>query len=236
VFNESFGIFQTPDAETIAKLKVAAPPFDRLTAVLVTHKDLDHINPAYVAEHLAHDPACALIAPAETIDLVRSQPSYAGFASRVQVIAQTGAKFETSLNQVKVRAIPLRHLPRPPGMPEMPFNVGYLFTVEGITFFHSGDMSADNLPALQRAGLAAANIDVLLINWYAFKPEDGRLAQAMIKYLNPKVVLLAHLTTRDAAAEKALVQNLAGLPPVVSLDTLSRRYEIVKDGLGLSVK
>lgn len=236
IFDKSFGAFQVPDAETLTKLKNAAAPFDRLTAVLATHRDLDHINPAFVAQHLVSDPSCAFLAPAEAVELVRSLPEYAHFESRIHAIAQDGTENETNINKVKIRAIPLGHMPRPPSLPEMPFNVGYLFNVDGITFFHTGDMSAENLAALQLAKLAEDNIDVLLISWYAFKPNDGAKAQAMIQYLNPKIVLLAHLTTKNAATEKALVQKLAGLPPVLPLDTPLRTYEFEKAGATVSVK
>ena len=236
IFDKSYGAFQVPNAETLAKLKSAAAPFDRLTAVLTTHGDLDHINPAFVAQHLINDPSCAFIATAEAVELVRSLPEYSKFESRVHAIVQDGTENETTINKVKIRAIPLGHMPRPPSLPEMPFNVGYLFTVGGITFFHTGDMSAENLPALQSAKLAEAGVDVLLISWYAFKPNDGAQAQAIIQYLNPKLVLLAHLTTKNAATEKALVQKISGLPTVIPLDTPLRTYEFEKTGATVTVK
>lgn len=236
IFDKSYGAFQVPDAETLAKLKTAAAPFNRLTAVLATHRDLDHINPAFVAQHLVNDPSCAFLAPAEAVELVRSFPEYARFENRVHPIAQDGAENETIINKVKIRAIPLGHMPRPPSLPEMPFNVGYLFNVDGITFFHTGDMSAENLTALQHAKLAEADIDVLLISWYAFKPNDGAQAQAMIQYLNPKLILLAHLTTKNATSEKALVQKVPGLPAVIPLDTPMSTYEFEKTGATVSVK
>lgn len=230
LFGKSYSIFQTPDPDTIAKLTSAIAPFDRLTAALVTHKDIDHVNAAYVSAHLVSDNGCALVAPAEVVDLVRSQPDFAKFEQRIHAIPPVESETTTNLNKVRIRAVPLRHMPRPPNLPEMPFNVGYLFTVDGITFFHTGDMSAENLAALQNARLAEADIDVLLISWYAFKPEEGRLAQAIIQYLHPKVVLLAHLTTKNAATEKALLDKVGGLPPIVPLDTLMRACTIKKDG------
>lgn len=236
IFDKSYGAFQVPAAETLAKLKSATSPFDHLTAMLATHRDLDHINPAFVGQHLVNDPSCAFLAPAETVDLVRPLPEFSQFENRVHALAQDGTESETIIKKVKIRAIPLGHMPRPPSLPEMPFNVGYLCEVDGITFFHTGDMSAENLPALQRAKLAEANIDVLLISWYAFKPNDGSQAQGMIQYLHPKVVLLAHLTTKNAATEKALVEKLAGLPSVIPLDTPLRTYEFEKTGEIITVK
>ncbi|MFT3866987.1 MAG: MBL fold metallo-hydrolase [Nibricoccus sp.] len=236
LFGKSYTIFQAPDADTIAKLTAAAAPFDRLTAALVTHKDTDHVNAAYVSAHLGRDTGCAFVAPAEVVELVRSQPDSSKFEQRIHAIPLVESETETIINKVKIRAIPLRHMPRPPNLPEMPFNVGYLFTVDGITFFHTGDMSAENLAALQSAKLHGAEIDVLLISWYAFKPEEGRLAQAMIQYLHPKVVLLAHLTTKNAPAEKALVEKVGGLPPVIPLDTAMRTYTIEKLGTTVRVE
>lgn len=236
LFGKSYSIFQAPDADTIAKLTTATAPFDRLTAALVTHKDTDHVNAAYVSAHLVSDTDCALVAPAEVVDLVRSQPDFAKFEGRIHTIPPVESETETILNKVKIRAIPLGHMPRPPNLPEMPYNVGYLFAIDGITFFHTGDMSAENLASLQRAKLAEANIDVLLISWYAFKPEEGRLAQAMIRYLQPKVILLAHLTTKNPAADKAVVQPLRDLPPVIPLETPMRSYMIEKNGTSVIVK
>jgi len=163
LFGKSYSIFQTPNADTIAKLTTATAPFDRLTAALVTHKDTDHVNAAYVSAHLVRDINCALVAPAEMVDLVRSQPDFAKFEQRIHAIPPVESETETNL-------------------------------------------------------------------------KEGRLAHAMIQYLHPKLVLLAHLTTKNATAEKALLEKVGGLPPIVPLDTLMRTYAIEKIGNTLRIE
>ncbi|MBK9989800.1 MAG: MBL fold metallo-hydrolase [Verrucomicrobia bacterium] len=236
LFTDSYGIFQVPDPITLTKLQAAEPPFDHLTVLLATHKDGDHVTHAIVSQHLLADPDCAFYAPAEVTEMFKTLPEYAQLAGRLHSVTSTGFGDNFLVGDVKIRAIPLPHLPRPAGMSDMPANVGYLFKIDGITFFHTGDTSGDNLAALQRAKLAEANIDVVIINWLAFIPEDGRHARAMLQYLRPKTVLLAHLTRKGAAEEAAKIQKIEGLPLIVLLDTPLREYKVTCEGLVLAVK
>lgn len=236
LFTDSYGIFHIPDAVTLAKLQAAEPPYNHLTALLATHKDGDHFTPAIVSQHLQADPTCAFYAPREVTEMFKALPEYTQLAGRLHSVASADFGDNFLVGGVEIRAIPLPHLPRPAGMSDMPVNVGYLFKIDGITFFHTGDTSGDNLAALQRAKLAEANIDVVLINWLAFIPEEGRLARAMLQYLHPKTVLLAHLTRKGAAEEAAKIQKIEGLPPIVLLDTPLREYKVTRDGSVLTVK
>ena len=71
IFTEGFGRFQTPTAETLAKESQASPPFDNITAILVSHYHPDHTNPAYVIQHLLSDTEAVLIAPAQANDQLK---------------------------------------------------------------------------------------------------------------------------------------------------------------------
>lgn len=236
-FTVDYGVFQIPDADTLDRIAHARSPFDHLTAILVSHRDGDHVDPSLVAAHLASDPQCVFHAPAETVALFSALPEFDSLKSRLRAIPPEPSCTQFEVGSLRVQSVALRHLPRPAGMaPELPVNVGYLFRAGGITFFHTGDTCAQNLEALRNARLADAGVDVLLINWLAFEPDGGRPAVEMIRYLHPKVVLLAHLTRKGAAEESARVLKLEGLPPVIPLATPLRLYSVVRTGDSIEVR
>jgi glyoxylase-like metal-dependent hydrolase (beta-lactamase superfamily II) len=76
IFTEGFGQFTSPSDAVLEEMKNATPPFDNITALLVTHRHADHVDPAGAVQHLLNDKACILIAPAQVNDLLKTEPGY----------------------------------------------------------------------------------------------------------------------------------------------------------------
>ena len=235
MFTESYGIFQVPSAEVLQRLQEARAPFDGVTCALATHDDGDHFSASVVLNHLVHDPSCSFAAPAEAVALMEPLPGYGDVKRRIQAVPPSGAPTDLKLGNLIVRAIPLEHMERPPSMPRVPYNLGYVFSIGGIRFLHAGDMGAHNLEAIQRCDLQSEAVDVLIVNWYLFRERSVESARAIIGCLRPQLILLTHLTPGHHREEADQAARIPGLPPIVPLETPMQTYVIQRAGSGPQV-
>jgi L-ascorbate metabolism protein UlaG (beta-lactamase superfamily) len=235
MFTQSYGIFQVPSADVLQRLQEARAPFDGVTCALATHDDGDHFTASVVLDHLLHDPSCSFAAPAEAIALMEPLPRYGDLKRRIYAVPPSGISADLKLGNLIVRAVPLEHMERPPSMPRVPFNLGYVFSIGGIRFLHAGDMGAHNLEAIQRCNLRSEAVDVLIVNWYLFREQSVESARAIIGYLRPRLILLTHLTPGHHREEANQAAKISGLPPIVPLETPMQTYVIQREGSGLRV-
>jgi L-ascorbate metabolism protein UlaG (beta-lactamase superfamily) len=235
MFTESYGIFQVPSADVLQRLQEASAPFDGVTCALATHDDGDHFSATVVLNHLLHDSSCSFAAPAEAIALMAPLPRYGDVKGRIYAVPPSGASTDLKLGSLIVRAIPLEHMERPPSMPRVPYNLGYIFSIGDIRFFHAGDMGVQNLEAIQRCNLRSEKVDVLIVNWYLFRERSVESARAIIGYLRPQLILLTHLTPGNHREEADQATKISGLPPIVPLDTPMQTYGIQREGAGRGV-
>jgi L-ascorbate metabolism protein UlaG (beta-lactamase superfamily) len=52
-----------PNEANQLKLAAAAPPFDKVDIITISHRHDDHFNPEMVISHLIRNPECTLICP-----------------------------------------------------------------------------------------------------------------------------------------------------------------------------
>jgi L-ascorbate metabolism protein UlaG (beta-lactamase superfamily) len=194
MFTESYGIFKVPSADVLQRLQEASVPFDGVTCALATHDDGDHFSATVVLNHVLHDSSCSFAAPAEAIGLMESLPRYADVKRRIHAVLPSGTTTDLKLGSLIVRTIPLEHMERPPSMPRVHYNLGYIFSIGDIRFLHAGDMGANNLEAIERCNLQSEEVNVLIVNWYLFRERSVESARAIIGYRRPRLILLTHLT------------------------------------------
>jgi L-ascorbate metabolism protein UlaG (beta-lactamase superfamily) len=235
MFMESYGIFQVPSADVLQRLQEASPPFDGVTCALATHDDGDHFSATVVLNHLLHDSSCSFAAPAEAIAQMEALPRYGEVKRRIHAVLPSGTTTDLKLGSLIVRTIPLEHMERPPSMPRIPYNLGYIFSIGNIRFFHAGDMGAQNLEAIQRCNLRSEEVDVLIVNWYLFRERSVASARAIIGYLRPRLILLTHLTPGHHHEEADQATKISGLPPIVPLETPMQTFVIQREGAGRGV-
>jgi L-ascorbate metabolism protein UlaG (beta-lactamase superfamily) len=235
MFTESYGIFQVPSADALRRLQEARAPFDGVTCALATHDDGDHFAARVVLDHLLNDSSCSFAAPAEAISLMEPLPRYADVRRRVHAVPPSDAPIDLKLGSLIIRAVPLEHMERPPSMPRVPYNLGYIFSIGDIRFLHAGDMGPSNLAAIQRYNLRSEAVDVLIVNWYLFRERSVESARAIIGCLRPRLILLTHLTPGHHREEATQAAKISGLPPIIPLETPMQTYVIQREGSGLRV-
>jgi len=166
-----FSGFQANDipVERQQLMRQAAPPFDDIDLILVTHSHGDHFDASIVSDHLMSNPGAVLVSTDDTIRMVRDL--YPGddfdqraFAYRVE----RGQREIGSFNGIDVTIIYLSH--GPGGVR----NNGYVFSLAGYSMLHMGDYGEESIQPVLSYHLPEERLDFAFVPYFYMMEEDLR--------------------------------------------------------------
>jgi L-ascorbate metabolism protein UlaG (beta-lactamase superfamily) len=159
-----------PSPERLTAMQEALPPFNDLDLILITHDHNDHFEPDLVGQHLLQDTGAMVVTTDVTAEYLTSWFEGAdAFEERV-----VGLHLEPGQSQtLDVAGIELEIYYFSHGDPRVP-NFGFLFTLAGTTFFHTGDIVADDVPLedVRQFGLFERGIDIGFIPHFYLWQDD----------------------------------------------------------------
>jgi L-ascorbate metabolism protein UlaG (beta-lactamase superfamily) len=154
-FNEECSL--TPDV--FDQLVNAQAPFDDIDLILATHDHADHFNIEPVRQYLQLNQNAVFASTAQvTVQLSE-------FGDRIVTLdAFSGNPAQVDINGIQVEAIYLSHGTVSAGEVET-INNGYVISINGFSFFHTGDIDINLIHAsdLQAYGIPDMDLDVLFI-------------------------------------------------------------------------
>jgi L-ascorbate metabolism protein UlaG (beta-lactamase superfamily) len=200
--------YATSPAHERDRLEAAAPPYDGVDAILITHWHEDHFSPHAAAAHLAHNPRAVFVSSPEVVERLRAAAPGLPAARLRAVLPSPGRSEEVRIGDVPVRVVRIRHNPSR-RLPEQ--HVGFLIG-DSAAVLHVGDAdpAADNFALLR----ALPSVDLALLPfWYVLDATNRRFVADAIR---PRRVVGMHLPPGDAARVAAAFREAnvpVRLPP-----------------------
>lgn len=177
------GRFALPSAETLKAMNERNGLFADLGLVLATHRHGDHFDAKATIRHLRMSEGVKYMVPADALPALDANGLTSEEKSRLFVIPDA-TNTDRAVNGARVETFDVEH------GPNMPQNVGYRVTVDGVSFFHTGDISATR-EQLEAAGVNALKVDVLIMPfWYSHM--DAEQLAAVRASWSADIVLPTH--------------------------------------------
>lgn len=226
IFKDGYGTYYTPTAQTITKERNATAPFDSINILLVTHSHADHVDPAYLTDHMVNDNNAMLIVPTQVSELLKPLGNYSTIKNRIDSIKQINqSKTDTTIHGIRVKSMVFTH---PNNFTTMQ-NLGYVCSIDGFKIFHPGDATSKDLSLFQSYNLANDSIDIAFIPYWFFDSDAGNLGKDIISYLKPKAIVIIHIGLGKFADYKNIVKNTKGIPPVYFLEAPMQKFNFIKE-------
>jgi len=162
VTDEYKGSYELPSVDLMKDLIAGTGAFSKVKLALVSHRHNDHFDAGATLAHLRADKDVEYVMPPEAFALLEAAGLGAGERKRVHSVLPSweGGPITLEIAGVHIEAYRVDH------GPNRPQNIGYRVTIDGMTFFHTGDISATE-ESLRKAGLDATPVDVMLLAfWY----------------------------------------------------------------------
>jgi L-ascorbate metabolism protein UlaG (beta-lactamase superfamily) len=158
-------------AEIQEMIANAQSPFDNIDLILATHGHDDHFNSMRVADYLEKNPRTAFISTPQAADLFLLRPKLKDRVTSISL--KSGESRELTVNGIRVVAYDISHGFGANG--ETYPNLGFLVDVDGVKFFHSGDMDPGIVTAtyLKMLGLPDEKIDIAFLQHFSFRSSDS---------------------------------------------------------------
>ncbi len=178
------------------KLTLAQAPFDNVDLILVTHAHADHVNSDMVRQHLKNNPKAIFASTQQMVNILN------GFKDRCIPFNPTKEKSESKvINGISIETFYLPHGPN-----SKTINIGFLVSVNGVTFFQTGDadfeqFTFEKFRALQ---LPEKKIDLLFIQHYYLR--GGSLGKKFINEgIGGNYIIPIHYHFTNPSFDRAIV-------------------------------
>lgn len=192
--------YTTSSPEERGRLEGAQPPYDNVSAILVTHWHEDHFSPEAVAAHLRSDARTVLISSNEVVERVRAVAADLPPSRFRPVTPSPGSATAVDLDGLRVHVLRIRHNPTR-RMPEQ--HVGFL--VEGSrTVLHVGDAETTTGNFAVLNGLA--RVDLALLPFW-FLTDDVTAATTVDIAIRPRESVGIHLPSSEADGVALTLQD-----------------------------
>lgn len=200
ITDEYDGNYGLPSAGLMADLTAGTGAFSRVKLALVSHRHNDHFDAEATLAHLRGDADVRYLMPPEAHDMLKAAGLTEAEEARAMAVLPPweDGPLEYEFDGVKLEAYRVDH------GPDRPQNIGWRVTVDGVSFFHTGDINASG-ESLIKAGLEAVPVDVMLLAfWYGMN--NPAQSKAILDSWQIGAVVPIHL----APGEKGWMKRFGG--------------------------
>lgn len=201
--DRDYGFCNIPTQETMNSILKNEGRFKDADLIAATHAHVDHFYSPFVIEHLIKNTNGKFISCKQSIDNLKKQSNVEKVVNRlVEITPNNLSLIDTTINGIGVRVYRISHGPYFEDDPKTGNkinrhqnvqNIGFLFNINGVKIFHSGDSDEEELAEYEHFRLDAENIDIAFLG-RGFIWKTGCKGIELVKnYIKPKQIVIMHL-------------------------------------------
>jgi L-ascorbate metabolism protein UlaG (beta-lactamase superfamily) len=213
IFNDGYGAFAVPPKEALQQIMEMKAPFDSIDMYMLTHYHKDHCDAAMVQTYIQKHPS---------IPLVANKPAFVfidgvcfGFVQLKKQFREMTPAINESVSEtikgIPVKAFGLKHLSyikNEIDLEEYMMNTAYLFEMDGIKIFHSGDIKMNALQDyLATHKKWNDKIDIAFLYYELLNQGDADL-EFILKTLHPTQIVLMHIPPKMNELWKSNIERM----------------------------
>lgn len=215
---KGFNSYKLPK-EIQEKLAKGESPFDKIDLILVTHPHGDHFDIEMVKQHLRNNPKTVFASTKKTIELLNEISN-----KTISFDPKRGVSETTLINGINIEAFNLPHWK--PKTDEKEFvNLGFLVSVNGIKFFHTGDIDFEYIgfDEIRKYNLQEKNIDIAFMQHFYLT--DTAMEKKLLKEgICSRFIFPSHYHYTNPAFDKMLVRH--NYPKAIFFDKELQSWEM----------
>ncbi len=192
----------SPSGNLLESLKNSTPPFDNIDLIAITHNHIDHFNEDVVVNQLLSNQKALVICPNQVEEVLANNANYEKFSDRIiSITPPMYCDTNIVISEIPIRILRFEHSHY---MEEDSItgekinrhrnieNLGYLFTIDGITIFHCGDTNPLNEKEYSTFSLNNEEIDIAFLErlFYAYGAKGMDIIN---KYIAPEQIIVMHI-------------------------------------------
>lgn len=192
-----------PPPDLLKALESAAPPYNGVDLVLVTHNHLDHFHPESIALHLKNNPKATLVSAEQIVaEIAKTAAAFDAVKSRIKEVTPAwDQKTVIDIGGIKLTVLGLRHVNLRHRQVQ---NMGYIVEIAGRKVLHVGDaeLSTENFASFL---LNRENIDVAVLPAWFLDTAGG--CEQVKKLIGAKHLIATHIPPDHAADYRESVKK-----------------------------
>jgi L-ascorbate metabolism protein UlaG (beta-lactamase superfamily) len=213
LFTDGYGFFMVPSKGVTDSIENAMPPFENIDLYLLTHYHNDHLDPKLLMNYLEKHKNVPLVCSGPSINFIKGKSELAAQLSS-QIIEETpptNQNVTKEINGIRLKIFSLKHLSFYKNGVDIDsgmHNLSFLFEMDGIKIFHSGDIMKNALDGFINQNKDwTDSIDVAFL-YYQLLDSVESDPDFVIKMLNPKYIVLMHIPPSQIADWTMKIEQL----------------------------
>ena len=201
--DQDYGFCDSPTEATMNSILKNENHFKNIDLIAATHAHIDHFYPPFVIQHLMNNSNGLFISCKQTIDALKKQVNYEKVKNNlVEITPDYSTYIDTTINGIGARVYRLAHGPyytedsltgEKIDRHQNVQNVGFLFNINGVKIFHSGDSNEDGIAEYEHFRLDKENIDIAFLGRGFIWESNCKGIELVKNYINPKHIVLMHI-------------------------------------------
>jgi L-ascorbate metabolism protein UlaG (beta-lactamase superfamily) len=238
--NREFKWCEIPNKETMNSILKNEGDFKNTDLIVTTHAHIDHFYPSYVSEHLSNNMHGKFISCEQPVKVLKRLDDYDKINNQVvEITPDNLTSIDTTINDIEIRVYRLAHGPyyvddsktgEKVNQHQNVQNIGFLFNIEGIIIFHSGDSNEKAFAEYEHFRLDKEDIDIAFLNGGFMWKSGCQGIDVMKKHIKAEHIVMMHLLPEEHLEYNEIAAQLKNELPSIQIfeNTMETKIYTIK--------